>query len=159
MLYFTNQQMHDHFSISVHPIHQIVQTIKQLTCEIMAATWNQLTKVCVPIKMQIVLLKLIYIPWQFFNDSNPHLNVQTTLFPDWTLAWHVYDMLHQNKIPSPLTFIMIAAPLNSRILTLISKRDTEKNKRKLSKFSKQIKSTFGGKVHSSCLCLWSPREC
>ena len=27
--------------------------------------------------MQIVLLELIYIPWQFFNDSNPHLNVET----------------------------------------------------------------------------------
>ena len=50
------------FQFQSSPIHQIVQTIKQLTCEIMAATWNQLTKVCVHIKMQIVLLKLIYIP-------------------------------------------------------------------------------------------------
>ena len=97
--------------------------------------------------------KLIYIPWQFLNDSNPHLNVQTTLLTDWTLAWHVYDMLHQNKIPSPLTFIIIAAPLNSRILTLISKRDTEKTRENFQNFQNKSNQPSEGKfIVLACVC-------
>ena len=73
-------------------------TVDMWNNQIMVATWNQLTKVCIHIKMQIVRLELYY-KWHsltVFNDSN----VQTTLLTGWSLAWHVYQNLHQNKIPS-----------------------------------------------------------
>ena len=122
---------------SLHPSKLAnCSTVDMWNNQIMVATWNQLTKVCIHIQMQIVRLELYY-KWHsltVFNDSN----VQTTLLTGWSQAWHVYQNLHQNKIPSrwPSSARRPALPHLALIATHIKARYREKKQEKTFKIFK-----------------------